>query len=117
MDKVGQPIVTGGFGAFSVNADSSASNKTPSPAPTDAKGTGDKTQQTTQTPEPTLAAPLLPKAKTDLVLLTEEECRSIIGFGKHMPVFDSTADSGSSGSKPEPPEATSASTVAAGPNE
>ena len=28
-----------------------------------------------------------------LVLLTEEECRSIIGFGKHMPVFDEKSDS------------------------
>lgn len=37
--------------------------------------------------------PLIPKFEP-LVLLTEDECRSIIGFGKHMPVF--TDDGGSS---------------------
>lgn len=37
----------------------------------------------------TITTPALYSVKPkDIVLLTEEECRSIIGFGKHMPVFD-----------------------------
>lgn len=35
---------------------------------------------------------LFPKRPPTLTLLTEEECRSIIGFGKHMPVFDDKQD-------------------------
>ncbi len=38
-------------------------------------------------PAQAVTEPLMPK-RPPLVLLTEEECRSIIGFGKHPPIFD-----------------------------
>lgn len=95
MDTQEQPMQTG-FGGFNANASegpsksTSGSSKAPSGAPPDAKGTGDKTLTA---PEPVMKPALRPSAKVDYQLLTEEECRSIIGFGKHMPVFDSKQDS------------------------
>lgn len=116
VDATPQPLVTGGFGGtFGANAStdpsksSSGTVKNPSGAPPDA--TGSKTG-TTATPEPQMQPALIPNAKTDLVLLTEEECRRIIGFGKHMPVFDDAQDAGAksktSVGDPTPPEDVSA---------
>lgn len=51
-------------------------------------------------PAPVEIPALFDKEPPKLVLLTEEECRQIIGFGKHMPVFDDTKDSTASGSQP-----------------
>lgn len=111
VDSTPQPMAQpGGFGGFGANAttdptkSSKGTSKTPSGAPPDAKGQGGNLDPSTP-PEPQMQPALLPGAKTDLVLLTEDECRKIIGFGKHMPVFDSTQDStqpiGSTTSKPE----------------
>lgn len=91
--------VTSGGGGFFGNADpsksTSGSAKTPTGKPPDAKGTGDNTSgsapQVVETPA------LFDKKPPTITLLTEDECRQIIGFGKHMPVFDSTADSQASG--------------------
>jgi hypothetical protein len=49
--------------------------------------------QDSATPTPTQVEtpPLMPK-RPPVVLLTAEECRSIIGFGKHPPVFDEAND-------------------------
>lgn len=95
LDTVEQPIQTG-FGGFNTNASegpaksSSGASKTPTGAPKDPVGSGDKKAPTA--PEPQMQPALRPKAKIDYQLLTVEECRSIIGFGKHMPVFDSKQD-------------------------
>ena len=45
--------------------------------------------------------PLMPEFKP-LELLTIDECRSIIGFGKHMPVFDDAGDTSTSGVSNDP---------------
>lgn len=88
------PTVTpvGGGGLFG-NADPKAPPAKDKPAD---KSTQPSEPQTIETPA------LFSKKPKDLVLLTEEECRSIIGFGKHMPVFDDSNDTtqpvGSSGS-------------------
>lgn len=60
-------------------------NKNDPADPKDPKAS--KEPQTVTTPA------LYDKKPPTLVLLTEEECRQIIGFGKHMPVFDSKQDS------------------------
>lgn len=52
----------------------------------------DKTSSEPSQPQTITTPALFDKKPKDLVLLTEEECRSIIGFGKHMPVFDDSAD-------------------------
>lgn len=68
-------IVSGGGGGFFGNA-------SPSMADPKAKSQPDTIEQPA----------LFPKEPPKLVLLTEDECRSIIGFGKHMPVFDEKSD-------------------------
>ena len=59
------------------------------------------TEKLDESAEPTTVTkpPILAEAPPKLELLTVEECRSIIGFGKHMPVFDDKRDSQTSGSK------------------
>lgn len=42
--------------------------------------------------EPIEQPPLQPTDERKVVLLTPEECRAIIGFGQHMPVFDEKKD-------------------------
>lgn len=97
QDTVETPVQTGFGGGFNANASegpaksTSGSPKPPSGSPKDPAGSGDqKTVQGQQ--EPQMQKPLRPDAKTDYELLTVEECRSIIGFGKHLPVFDSKQD-------------------------
>jgi hypothetical protein len=84
----------GGFGANALtdpSKSSSGTSKTPSGAPPDAAGSGNADSQSKAQ---TVTTPALFDTKPPtLVLLTEDECRQIIGFGKHMPVFDSTQDS------------------------
>jgi hypothetical protein len=66
------------------------------------EGFGSPTADPTEAPPGMIARPALVPGKFEpLVLLTEEECRSIIGFGKHMPVFtdDQSSTTGSSGAK------------------
>ena len=95
LDTQEQPLQLGFGGSFAANASegssksSAGSSKSPTGAPPDAKGSGDKGGVN---PEPQMQPALRPDAKTNYQLLTVEECRSIIGFGKHMPVFDSTQD-------------------------
>lgn len=74
-------VPAGGGGGFFGNADP--------------KATGG-----TAAPKMTTVPPVLSELPPKLELLTEEECRSIIGFGKHMPIFDSSGDSNASGSLP-----------------
>lgn len=89
-----------GGGGFFGNADPEAK------PPVDKAGKPDKTKPSkssdkpvdgnpdAQTQSDTIETPPLYDVEPPkLVLLTEEECRSIIGFGKHMPVFDSKDDS------------------------
>lgn len=82
-----QPTIVpaGGGGGLFGNADPNAT-KPPATKPA-------------ATPPPIEQPPLFATAPPTLVLLTEEECRSIIGFGKHMPVFDDTGDTTASGSQ------------------
>lgn len=86
-----RPTITpaGGGGLFG-NADATVKppmDKNKNPADK-SKDTGDD-----QAPETIEQPALYDKEPPKLVLLTEEECRSIIGFGKHMPVFDEKSDS------------------------
>lgn len=76
----------------------SVPNAPPTPAPT--PGEGSATSDPSTVPDGMLERPPLIPDFVPLVLLTEEECRQIIGFGKHMPVFDDTKDSTASGSQP-----------------
>jgi hypothetical protein len=90
MDSLPQPVAGGGGGFFGNANDPSKSSKgtvkNPSGAPPDAKGAGDKSGQ--PNPEPQMQPALFDKKPPTIELLTVEECRQIIGFGKHMPVFD-----------------------------
>lgn len=73
------------FASTDPTKSSKGTKPTPSGAPPDATGNEDPAPA----PKMTMMEPLLPDAPKNIVLLSEEECRSIIGFGKHMPVFDS----------------------------
>lgn len=105
-----RPVITpaGGGGLFG-NVDS---NATAAPAAKPTKP-GDKTAPAAA-PKPIETPPLFAVEPPKLVLLTEEECRSIIGFGKHMPVFDDKADSTASGAVPpgDNPQTTGDSVIA-----
>lgn len=108
VDTQEQPMITGGFGAFAANAtedpskSTSGSSKVPTGKPKDPAGSGDqKTVEDQQ--EPQMRPALRPGAKTDYELLTVEECRSIIGFGKHLPVFDSKQDTAKKITKKDDP--------------
>lgn len=76
-----------GGGGFFGNASPADKGSTKTPAKGDQQqGKQTQQQQIIETPA------LFPERPPTLVLLTEEECRSIIGFGKHMPVFDDKQD-------------------------
>lgn len=93
-------------GGFMGNADPNTQD--PQTDQTQSSGSGQPSQQPQKgygsakqdikkaPPGQIMRPPLIPNFKP-LVLLTEEECRSIIGFGKHMPVFDEASDSEASG--------------------
>jgi len=106
---------TSGGGGFMANATADPA-VTPSSTPKPADGTTTATAPTegfgSATSDPTTVPPgmierppLIPKFEP-LVLLTEEECRSIIGFGRHMPVFDSKSDSSTASGSGAGPAAT-----------
>lgn len=80
------PVGSGGFFG-NANADQGGDQK--------GQATEDQNQQTITTPA------LFDKKPPILTLLTEEECRSIIGFGKHMPVFDSKQDASTLAGNPD----------------
>lgn len=112
---------TSGGGGFMGNA-TTDSVPAPSDTPKPADGTtnpakpepgyGSPTKDPNEAPPGMIARPpLMPKFEP-LVLLTEEECRKIIGFGKHMPVFDDKGDSSSSGSTPVDPQEAAATALA-----
>lgn len=102
------PISGGGFGAnggLSVNStDSSSSSSTgsnttdPNATTEPAEGYGTATADPTTAPPNMIERPPLIPGRSMIQLLTPEECRSIIGFGKHMPVFDSKSDAKIAGS-------------------
>ncbi len=100
---------TSGGGGFMGNAKTDpVPAKTGAPKPADGQvataapepGYGSPTKDPAEAPPGMIARPPLVPKFEPLVLLTEDECRKIIGFGKHMPVFDSKADSSSSGATP-----------------
>lgn len=79
------------------STDQAQSGGSGQPAQQPQKGYGSASKDITKAPPgQIMRPPLIPEFKP-LVLLTEEECRSIIGFGKHMPVFDEASDSQASG--------------------
>lgn len=104
IDATEQPIKPAFGGTFGANAtqdpskSSSGTSKPPSGTPkSEIVGPGSTTPQ-----EPQMQPALRPKAKIDYELLTVDECRQIIGFGKHMPVFDESQDSTGAPPTPEP---------------
>jgi uncharacterized protein len=98
----------GGFASgFGANAGADSSSEAPEgdqSASSSAAGQPPEEGHGSPQADPTAAPPgmiarpaLIPGKPEKLVLLTEDECRSIIGFGKHMPVFtdDGVQESGS----------------------
>ncbi len=88
------PVVTplggGGFGGGGFGANATA---TPPAKSTSDPSSGSGASSPDATKSQTMTTPaLFDKKPPTLVLLTEDECRSIIGFGKHMPVFDDSQD-------------------------
>ena len=85
-----QEVPVGGGGLFG-NADPKApkskATTTPTNSPSD-KGAADPKAAEPQT----MIKPAIVKPREPIVMLTVEECRSIIGFGKHQPVFDGKED-------------------------
>jgi hypothetical protein len=79
-------VPVGGGNPFQANAEG-AKARSPKKPPTEggSKDTSDMTE--------TIEQPPLMKKRPEVVLLTPEECREIIGFGKHPPVFDEKSDS------------------------
>jgi len=65
------------------------------PAKTPAKG-GVPAKEPTVV-EPIEEPPLIDEERPLVIFLTEEECREIIGFGKHPPIFDETDDTANRG--------------------
>jgi hypothetical protein len=53
-------------------------------------------------PDTIVKPALFPTRPPTITLLSEEECRSIIGFGKHMPVFDDKQDSAQISGRKDP---------------
>lgn len=99
-----RPTVTpvGGGGFFGNASDPSQSSSQKDPA-----------MQNDQQQQGTIEQPALyDKPPPKLTLLTEEECRRIIGFGKHPPVFDKGNESAS-----QTPPTQDASTTATAPGE
>lgn len=82
--QIQQPAFGGGGGGFMNNADPKGLVNTKPDKPS-AKGTVTPGQ-----PKPIELPPLLPEQPI-IELLSVEECRQIIGFGKHPPVFDNKA--------------------------
>jgi hypothetical protein len=86
------------------NADNTSTSTSTDPATaTDAtttpeKGYGSATKDVKKAPPAQIQRPPLIPNRSLIELLTPEECRSIIGFGKHMPIFDNKGDATIAGS-------------------
>lgn len=109
-----------GGGGFMGNAEADSVSETIDPTkPADGGGDpakpepgyGSPKKDPTKAPPGMIARPPLMPDFEPLVLLTPEECRQIIGFGKHMPVFDGTESNSQASGGTDPHEGATKSVV------